>query len=479
MEQIKKLEPVKVFEYFCEISRIPRGSGNMDGISAYCEEFAKARGLRYHRDSANNVVIYKNGTAGYEDSLPVILQGHLDMVCQKDDGVEIDFEKDGLELYVDGDWLKAKGTTLGADNGIAVAMTLAILDSDDVQHPPIEAVFTTDEEIGMDGAKALDMSLLRGRRMLNLDAEDPTTLTVSCAGGSDFFVKMPYTRKKVSGKKVTVSIRGLEGGHSGVEIHRGHVNASILLGRVLAVLNDTLSYELLSVSGGEKGNAIPTSSVLELVVDKSVSTDYFSDLLEEIKSEISDREPGFSYFVDEGEVDEYDCMSEEAKDFTMRVLVSVPNGVMDMSVSIDGLVETSLNLGILKTTEQNITMLFTLRSNKQSALRYLEKRLYVFFSAYPCTIEVGGHYPPWEYCAESKLQPLYVETYREMFGTEASVVAIHAGLECGLFAASLEGLDCIALGTLNMDIHTPRERLSISSAENTYELLKTLLRKMK
>jgi len=479
MDEIKKLEPAKVFEYFSEISSIPRGSGNMNGISAYCENFAISHGLKYVRDAANNIVIFKEGTSGYENSDPVILQGHLDMVCQKDEGVTIDFERDGLDLYVDGDYLKARGTTLGADNGIAVAMTLAILDSDSIVHPPIEAVFTTDEEIGMIGAGKLDMSVLKGRRMINLDAEDPTTLTVSCAGGSDFLIKIPAERCTTHGTSITVTLRGLTGGHSGAEIHRGLVNASVLAGRVLSYLDDIVEYELISVNGGEKGNAIPVLSIIEIVVKNTACVRRLCEYLEIIKSEISDREPQFNYAVTVGREGDYRILTSEIRDAVRDTLVCAPNGVIEMSASIEGLVETSLNLGILKTDDDAVSILYTLRSNKQSALSYLEKRMTVFANTLPGTIVTSGHYPPWEYCGHSSLQPLYVETYREMFGVEPSIVAIHAGLECGIFASNLSGLDCIAIGTLNEDIHTPKERLSISSAKSTFELLLAMLKKMK
>ena len=251
MEKLKGIKPEKVFRYFEEISAIPRGSGNMEGISAYCMAFAEKLGLRAIKDDANNVVIFKDGTKGYENSEPVILQGHLDMVCQKTEDCNIDFEKDGLDIYIDGDFIKAKGTTLGADNGIAVAMIMAVLESGEIEHPPIEAVFTTDEVIGLIGAGKLDMSVLTGKKMVNLDSEDPSVLTVSCAGGSDFIMKLPFKKIKKNGSRITISLKGLQGGHSGVEIDSGRVNADILMGRILNYAVGVANFDIISVNGGD------------------------------------------------------------------------------------------------------------------------------------------------------------------------------------------------------------------------------------
>ncbi len=476
MGNLSALEPKRVFEYFEEICSIPHGSGDMEKISTYCLDFARLHGLKAVRDSANNVIIYKNATPGYEAAAPVILQGHLDMVCQKTPESNVDFEQDGICPYIDGDFVKAKGTTLGADNGIAVAMALAILASDDIAHPAIEALFTTDEETGMYGAMALDAKLLKGKKMLNIDAEEPGTVTVSCAGGSNFHMTMPFVRERVRGTHITVRIAGLLGGHSGIEIHKGRVNADILMGRLLSEAKSVADYRLICVDGGDKGNAIPLSCTAQLVVENpQVFAPKLQYCMDMICREIADREPQAELSVQIGQIGEFDILPLQTSDALTALLLCAPNGVQTMSASIDGLVETSLNLGVLKTQDAALELLFTLRSNKQSALDFLEKRLFALAKLFGCKTKTDGHYPPWEYKADSELRELYKTCYREMCGEEAKVEAIHAGLECGVFASKIADLDCIAIGPALFDVHTVNERLSISSTAQTYELVKQIL----
>ncbi len=470
------LAPERVFHYFEEISAIPRGSGNMEKIAQYCMDFAKKHSLKAIKDDADNVIIFKDGSCGGENAEPLILQGHLDMVCQKTADCEIDFLKDGLELYIDGDFLKAKGTTLGADNGIAVAMILSVLESDNIPHPPIEAVFTTDEEIGLIGAGKLDKSLLKSKRMINLDSEQISTVTVSCAGGSDFRASMPFEREKAFGTKLTVLLNGLKGGHSGDKINSGRVNSDILAGRVLNYLNSHCNLEVISVNGGDKGNAIPVYSELELCTNepellKAEAEKYINI----IKEEIAFREPDFTFGIIASGAGEYEVLPEEVKERLIFILTCIPNGVMEMSAEIKGLVETSLNLGVLETKADKIIFHSALRSNKKTALSYLEERLKVFYKNASCDIEAFGHYPPWEYNANSKLVEVYKKCFSEQFGYEPEVKAIHAGLECGVFADAINGFDCISVGPEAYDIHTVNERLSISSTESTYKLLLKIL----
>ncbi len=480
MKKLSALAPERVFAYFEEICSIPHGSGNMEQISRYCVDFAKRHGLRAVRDAANNVVIYKGGTAGYETAAPVILQGHLDMVCQKADGCDIDFETDGIRPYADGDFVRAAGTTLGADNGIAVAMALAILESDDIAHPPLEVLLTTDEETGMYGAMALDAKLLSGKKMINMDAEEPGTVTVSCAGGSNFLMTLGYAPARVRGTHITLRIAGLQGGHSGIEIHKGRVNADILMGRVLHEAKAVGDFRVICVSGGDKGNAIPLSCSAEIVVENAqVFADKLQHSMDMIQKEISDREPGATLNVCIGEMGEFDVLPGEASDTLTQLLLCAPCGVMAMSAGIEGLVETSLNLGILKTEAAAVQLLFTLRSNKQSALDFLEKRLFVLAKIFGCSTKTDGHYPPWEYKADSALQEIYKSCYRDLCGGEAKVEAIHAGLECGVFASKISDLDCIAIGPALFDVHTVNEHLSISSTAETFELVKQILSKCK
>ncbi len=480
MLSIKSVNAQRVFYYFQELSQIPRGSGNMDAIAQYCVDFAKQYNLKYMRDDANNVVIFKDGTKGYQQSAPIILQGHLDMVCQKIPDCDTDFLKDGLDLYIDGDFIKAHGTTLGADNGIAVAMVLAILESDRFAHPPIEAIFTTDEEIGMIGARELDMSVLEAKRMINLDSETDGLVTVSCAGGSDFKVSIPLETTERNGEKIILAISGLQGGHSGVEINKGRVNADTLGGRILNHLKTHVDFNIISVNGGDKSNAIPNSFTAELcVADSADFCCQAQEYIAIVKKEICDREKDFTADITVCDSGEYTVLNEDIKNKIIYTLLCVPNGVCEMSTTIDGLVETSLNLGILQTGDYYILLQFALRSNKQSALISLEDKLAAFFENQNLSFETSGHYPPWEYRENSPIRELYCDTYHQMFGANATVKAIHAGLECGVFAGNIEDFDCISIGPEMHDVHTPRERLSISSTEKTFDLIIKILEKMK
>jgi len=465
----------KIFEYFKEICSIPHGSGDMEKIAEYCIEFALSNQLKYERDSANNVIIYKNGSKGYENSAPIILQGHLDMVCQKTSDSNIDFSKDGIESYTDGEFIKANNTSLGADNGIAVSMILAILSDNSLAHPPIEAVFTTDEEIGMIGASKLDFSLLSAKKMINIDSEEADTITVSCAGGSDFSARIPVKRENKNGVKAELTLKGLKGGHSGIEIDKGRINADILMGRVL---NSIDNISLISLNGGDKGNAIPNRCTAEILCD---NYDEFrpcaEGVLNTIKREISARESDFDYEIKLIGQGEYDTFADSKSIIT--ALYCAPCGICEMSAEIDGLVETSLNLGILKTEKDAVLMHFALRSNKQSALIALQDKLSAYFSLFGATVTTSGHYPPWEFNENSVLREQYREIYKNATGKEVKVEAIHAGLECGVFASGIKGLDCIAIGPDLFDVHTVNERLDIASTRMIFDNLLKILEKNK
>lgn len=473
------MEISNVLKIFEEISGIPRGSGNMDKISLYCVNFARKNNLKYIIDDAKNVIIFKEASKGNEGKAPIILQGHLDMVCQKEEGKVIDFLNDGIEIIKDGDFLKANGTTLGADNGIAVAMILSVLADNELSHPPIEAVLTTDEEIGMIGASKLDVSQLKSKRMINIDAEEGDTVTVSCAGGSDIKISVPFSRKKVNGTKISVSVRGLQGGHSGVEIDKGRVNASVLMGRILNHIKN-LDFDIISVNGGTKANAIPVNCTLELVTQNEEKIkDALHQYFAVIKDEFKDREEDVYLEINSENAGDFDALDEASKQKLIYMLLTTLNGVIDMSKSIDGLVETSLNLGILVTKSDNILFHYALRSNKKSALDFLEEKMIAFAEYNGCDAEKSGGYEPWEYKENSELREIYAEEYEKMFGKKPKIEAIHAGLECAVFSATIDGLDCIAIGPDMFDVHTPKERLSISSAKSIFTLLCKLLQNLK
>ena len=481
MSQLKNLQPERVFYYFDKITKIPHGSGDTDKIASFCVNFAKEHNLKHYRDEANNVVIYKDATKGYENAESVILQGHLDMVCQKTEDNTIDFSKDSLEVFVDGDFLKAKNTTLGADNGIAVACVLAILESDTYAHPPIEAVFTTDEETGMIGATALDTSVLNSKKMINIDSEEEDTMTVSCAGGSDFKVTFSFAREEVNGTEIEIVLKGLQGGHSGIEIDKGRVNANILAGRILNHLkNKADNFRVISINGGNKTNAITNLTKISLCVNNKDefiknATEYF----EVIKNELSVREPDFTYDINSLENGTFKSIKKEVSDAVIYALTCVPNGVIDMSAEIKKLVETSLNLGILETDESNIKMHISLRSNKETTMNALEEKLSAFFGRLPCEFSVFDKYPSWEFNNNSTLQKLYKEVYEKETGKALKVEAIHAGLECGVFASKIKDFDCISIGPDMFDVHTVKERLSVSSTERIFKILLKVLENCK
>ena len=478
MIDFKDLRHSRVFEIFEDLSRIPRGSGNRSAIADFCATFAKKNSLRYIVDDAKNVIIYKDASHGCEKDDPVILQGHLDMVCQKTPECDIDFEKDGITLVREGDILRADRTTLGADNGIAVAMTLSILERNDLKHPPIEAVFTADEEIGMLGAGKIDTSLLRGTRFINLDTEEDDNVTVSCAGGSDFRVSLPLNRTPIRSAGVTIEISGLKGGHSGVEIASHRVNAAMLAGRILDTLSKKTDFSLISLNSGNKPNAIPNAATIALACQKpDVLIPLAEESLRVIQKEIA-HETEFTARIVAFEHKECLKLDKNAQRELIYALACSPNGVIEMSAEIEGLVETSLNLGILSTYGNEAKLCYALRSNKASALIALEEKMKTFFSAINAKVSASGHYAPWEFKKDNQLTTLFVETYRELVCQEPRIIAIHAGLECAVFSSALKDADCISIGPNVYDAHTVLERVSIASVHKSYDLLLRMLEKL-
>lgn len=480
MQTLKKLTSHRVFYYFNEISKIPHGSGDMEKIADYCVNFAKKHSLRYYLDDAKNVIVYKSATKGFENAEPVILQGHLDMVCQKTADNKIDFLRDGLELYLDGDFLKAKGTTLGADNGIAVAMILSILESDEFSHPEIEAVFTTDEETGMLGATALDMSKLNAKRMINLDSEDEGVVTVSCAGGADVKITLPVSYEKKNGTALKITLCGLLGGHSGVDINKNRCNADILMGRVLNEIAEKVQFDIISVNGGDKVNAITNRcEAVVLTQNQEELIKEFNTCLKEIKTEINSFESGLEYDILSVGSGEFNVMDGLSTSGVIFALCQIPNGIIKMSEDIENLVETSLNLGILKTEENAVIFNSALRSNKEADLRKLMAEMVSFAEKTNAESYVSGYYPPWEYRADSPLREAYLSVYKKLYNTDAKSEAIHAGLECAVFASRIDDIDCIAIGPTLCDVHTVNEKADVYSIDRTYKLLLEILGDLK
>ena len=474
------LQPERALYYFEEISRIPHGSRNTKQISDYLVSFAKEHGLRYAQDEVNNVVIYKDGTAGYEHHPVVILQGHMDMVAEKTKDSPIDFATDPLALRTDGEFIWAEGTTLGGDDGIAVAYALAILEAEDIPHPPLECVFTVDEEIGMEGAAALDPALLKGRVFLNCDSEAEGILTVSCAGGARSDLELPVSIEKAEGKGIHLYVDGLTGGHSGAEAHKGRANSNKVMGELLAKLLKLTPYRLVYVRGGQKDNAIPRYTMAKIIVAKNLLDEAVANIqrlsdelqkampAEETRAKIS-----YELCVCRGS-----AMSILSTRKAVGMLYEVPNGVKAWSKDIEGLVQTSLNLGILKTEDGKLSMSFSVRSSVNDEKTALTEELRAIAAKYGAEYSQHGDYPAWEYRKDSPLRELMVRTFEALYGRKPVVEAIHAGLECGLFSGKLPGLDAVSFGPDMQDIHTTRERLSIASAARTWKYLLAVLERL-
>ena len=451
----------------------------MDNISDYCCDFAGSKGLKYIKDSANNVIIYKNGSQGRENEEPVILQGHLDMVCEKSQGCEIDFYNDSLNLKIDGDYIYAEGTTLGGDDGIAVAFCLAILGSEDISHPPLEVVFTTDEETGMCGAEAIDASVLNGKRMINIDSEAEGTLWVSCAGGGRCDIKAEFEPVIASGTVCEIVLSGLHGGHSGAEIHKGYANANKLMGRILNEISGRVDFCLVSVNGGTMDNAITRECRAKIVIssDSEALFKIISRLNSSLRKDFSDTDPDLNLRICDCSAEKYSMNKAD----TIRIvdmLCEFPDGVISMSKHIDGLVETSLNLGALKTKENCVSFTFLLRSSNNSERYKLTEEVIAIADKYGAKSNVHSEYPAWEYKEDSLLQTVFADVYKDVFGKEMVVTAIHAGLECGLFCGKIKGLDCVSFGPDILDIHTPQEKLSISSCARMWQYLLEVLKRI-
>lgn len=478
MAVLEHLEPKGVFHFFEELCAIPHGSSNTKAVSDWLVAFAKERGLEVYQDELNNVVIVKEATPGYEAAPAVILQGHMDMVCEKAPDCRKDMEKEGLDLAVEGDTVYAIGTTLGGDDGIAVAMALAILDAKDLQHPRVEAVFTVDEELGMLGAAGMDVSMLKGRRLLNLDSEAEGIFTVSCAGGNMTLCTLPLTRAPYEGTALTITVGGLAGGHSGIEIDKGLGNSSMLMGRVLYAAAQKAELRLVDVAGGLKDNAIPRETIATLVTaDAEAVKAVCREMDETLKNEYRVTDPGV--FVSVTESTASIPMNAGTTERVLCFLTCLPNGIQTMSADIPGLVQTSLNLGILNTTETELHSASCVRSSVDSQKQMLVDRIRCLAEMLDGTIEVVGDYAGWAYQQDSTLRDLLVEVFTEQNGYEPKIEAVHAGLECGVFISKLPGLDCVSLGPDLTEIHTCREKLHIASTQRLWALVVEALKRMK
>lgn len=480
MSVLENLQPQKVFHFFEEICNIPHGSRNTKQISDYLVQFAKDRNLTCYQDELNNVIIKKDATAGYEASEPIIIQGHMDMVCEKENDCDIDFEKDGIRLIIDGDFVTADGTTLGGDDGIAVAYALAILDSDDIPHPALEVVITVDEEIGMLGAFDMDLSMLKGHKMLNIDSDVEGHFLTSCAGGMSLIADIPVKRTTQVGLAAEIILTGLVGGHSGSEIDKEHGNADILMGRVFSALADVTPFGVITMAGGLKDNAIPRECKATILLpEESLATacDAVKALEAALKNEYIKSDAGIQILVQPMGIQKADILDYASVNRVLCYLRMVPNGILHMSQVMPGLVETSLNLGILELTDESLHTVTSIRSSVSSRKEDVKNRVAMVVELLGGEITIEGDYPAWEYKDKSDVRTEIAAVYKDLFGEEPVFEAIHAGLECGIFSEKIKDLDCVSFGPNNYDIHTPKERLSISSTERMWRLILEFLKR--
>ena len=466
-----------VFKYFEEISKIPRGSGNEKGISDYLAQEGRRLGLEVIQDETLNVIIKKEASKGYENSPAVILQGHMDMVCEKNKDVDHDFSKDPIELEVKGDYLYAKGTTLGADNGIAVAMGLALLASGDIATPKLEVLFTVNEEVSMEGAMNLDGSVFDGRYIINLDSEEEGCILVGCAGGNRNCTTLPLEFKSSEKQGFLIELKGLLGGHSGMEIDKNHANSNKLMGRILDLL--TIDYDLVNVNGGLKTNAIPRECDAVIAIDTK-DIDQLKAELAKIESIFKHeyRIPDPDVKIELSETSFEKVLTDECKNKVIQLLNLIPSGIQTMAADMPGLVESSINLGVVTTKENVMTFEATTRSSVETRKDYINNTVKLVAESLGADYEETDHYPSWERAIDSKLEEISIETYKKLTGNDPKILTIHAGLECGLFLKKMDGCEAISIGPNAYDVHTPNEHVSISSIKNVWDYLVACLESM-
>ena len=475
---ITNIEPQEVFRYFKIICDIPHGSFNTEGISNFLVKFAAGHNYKCTKDDKGNVIIFAPATPGCEKAPALILQGHMDMVCEKAPGCDADMTRDPLKTLVEGDWLTADGTTLGGDDGIAVAMMLAVLDSSEIAHPALECVFTTDEEVGLLGAEALDVSELKGRRMLNMDSESEGAFTVGCAGGADMILAVHGRRSEKSGRVLKIKVSGLLGGHSGEMIGAGRANADLLMARILYTLYRKTEFRLLSVQGGNKDNAIPREAEASLLfpsaVDRKKVKKQIKEIRKALKNEYAVCDPGLTVKADWVKENTAELRPAFTKNDTrkfIRFLMAVPNGVIEYTPGLAGMPQTSLNLGILTTAADGISAEFLVRSSVNSQKQMMMDRLSCIAAQFEGSVRIVGQYPAWEYRTESDFRDLLQGVFKDTYGKDAAICVTHGGLECGLLAAKMPGLDAVSIGPEMSGIHTPDEKLNIPSVQRTWQFL--------
>lgn len=478
MRKLEGLRPERVFFYFEEISKIPRESYREKQISDFLMDFGKKHNLQAYQDKALNVVLRKKPSPGYENAPGVILQGHMDMVCEKEEGSLHDFTKDAIKLVVNGNYLTADKTTLGADNGIAVAMGLAILESDTIEHPPLEVLFTTSEEVDLGGAAALEKGILKGKRLINIDSEKEGIITVGCAGGENIVINLSV--KNVSSPfefAYKLKIQNLLGGHSGMEIHRKRANANKLMAKLLEALKQKAKIELAAVQGGSKDNAIPRTA--EAVITSGAPIDgIIEETLKSIKAEYRSSEPQMEILF-EKTPKPAEVFSEKTFENYIGLIKELPTGVYSRMKEYPDIVETSDNLAIVNTENEKTLITLSMRSCEPEGLKRLKEKTADAAKKYGASYEFSAYYPAWKYRPNSLLREKAVDVWKKLTGREMQVAVIHAGLECGAILENYPDLECISIGPNMSGVHTPEEKLEIASAEKVYNYIVELLKELK
>lgn len=482
MRILTEIEPKDVMKYFEDISQIPRASGKEQAISDYLKAFGESLNLKTIQDSANNIIIKKPGTKGYENAPTVIIQGHMDMVCEKNQGTVHDFDKDPIKLRVIDGMVYATDTTLGADNGIAVAYAMALLASDTIPHPPLEVLITTDEETGMSGAMAVSPENLSGKILINIDNEVEGQILISCAGGVRTKAKVNIQREPYTlGSALKIQIRGLKGGHSGIEIHKERGNSNKIISRILKDLLDKYDIRLVSLSGGSKDNAIPREADATVLINRdniNEAKELINKWQDILLNELQFADKDIKVCCEEEKDLPKEAFTKESTEKVINLLFLYPNGVNTKSMAIEDLVESSCNVGVVKTIDDKVLIESAVRSSIKSLKENIVERTKALAKAFDVEVEANASYPEWQLVKDSKIRDKAKEVHLNMFGKEPEIVAIHAGVECGILNEKLGNLDMISIGPNLIDIHTPNEHMSIESVKNTWEFLKEILKEI-
>jgi dipeptidase D len=479
MSQVRNLEPQALWNKFADLNAVPRGSKKEERVIEFIKSFGQGLGLETIVDEVGNVIIRKPATPGMENRKTIVMQSHLDMVHQKNNDTNFDFDTQGIDMFVDGDWVKARGTTLGADNGLGVATIMAILESKDIPHPAIDALFTIDEETGMTGALNLKGGLLKGEILLNLDTEEDDEIDIGCAGGVDVTATRTYDEEEVpeGSSGYTITVRGLNGGHSGMQIHEGLGNANKIMNRLLFDGFENFGLQIAEINGGGLRNAIPRESVAKVIIASMYDEAYVFDMQEiinDIKAEYKTTEPNLTIEITKSDLPEK-VMDLGVQEGILRAIYTAHNGVYRMSPDMEGLVETSNNIAKVRIGGGKIEIACLTRSSVESSKFDLANALRSAFELTGCEVEFTGSYPGWTPNVNSEILKVLVDIYKKQNGSEPRVVACHAGLECGILGTNYPGMDMISFGPTILGAHSPDERASISSAQKYWKFVLEIL----